>query len=223
MKYPVNEFFATLQGEGVYTGVPAVFLRLQGCPIGCPWCDTQHTWEHRAEDEIPVRQMLAKTSDTAQWSSLSAEELLAEVEAAGWRARHLVITGGEPCLYDLRPLAAVFEPAGWQLQVETSGTFQPQVSRRTWVTVSPKINMPGGYPVLGEAMGRADEIKHPIARQSHLDALDELLAQHPVKPETTISLQPISQQQRATELAIKTCQARNWRLSVQLHKYLQIA
>lgn len=43
MQYPINEMFQTLQGEGYFTGVPAIFIRLQGCPVGCAWCDTKHT------------------------------------------------------------------------------------------------------------------------------------------------------------------------------------
>lgn len=45
MQYPINEMFQTLQGEGYFTGVPAIFIRLQGCPVGCAWCDTKHTWK----------------------------------------------------------------------------------------------------------------------------------------------------------------------------------
>ncbi len=49
MQYPINEMFQTLQGEGYFTGVPAIFIRLQGCPVGCSWCDTKHTWEKDAD------------------------------------------------------------------------------------------------------------------------------------------------------------------------------
>ena len=61
MTYRINEIFETLQGEGTFTGVPSIFIRLQGCPVGCPWCDTQHTWETRAEDEVSIATMMAKT------------------------------------------------------------------------------------------------------------------------------------------------------------------
>ena len=49
MQYPINEMFQTLQGEGYFTGVPAIFIRLQGCPVGCAWCDTKHTWDKLAD------------------------------------------------------------------------------------------------------------------------------------------------------------------------------
>lgn len=54
MQYPINEMFQTLQGEGVYTGVPAIFIRLQGCPVGCSWCDTKHTWDKLANRETSL-------------------------------------------------------------------------------------------------------------------------------------------------------------------------
>ncbi|MCH8492208.1 MAG: 7-carboxy-7-deazaguanine synthase QueE [Idiomarina sp.] len=222
MLYPVNELFETIQGEGVYTGVPAVFLRLQGCPVGCPWCDTQHTWSKTTANKVSAADIIAKTGPSELYFEHSAEEIFAKVQELGFTAKHLVVTGGEPCMYDLRPLAEVFEAAGYQLQIETSGTFEVLTSPGTWVTVSPKLNMPGGYPMLASAMQRADEVKFPVAMQKHVDELDALLLEKPPRPGVTICLQPISQKPRATELAIRVCIERNWRLSVQLHKYLAI-
>ncbi|MBN0735034.1 7-carboxy-7-deazaguanine synthase QueE, partial [Pseudomonas aeruginosa] len=54
MQYPINEMFQTLQGEGYFTGVPAIFIRLQGCPVGCAWCDTKHTWDKLADREVSL-------------------------------------------------------------------------------------------------------------------------------------------------------------------------
>lgn len=221
-RYPINELFETIQGEGVFTGTPAIFLRLQGCPVGCPWCDTQHTWDKSAADQVELETLLAKSAPTAQWAELTAEEILAAFKHQGFHAKHVVITGGEPAMYDLRELAEVLESAGYRLQIETSGTFALQVSAATWVTVSPKLDMPGGFLVRPDCMKRANEIKHPVAMQKHIDALDNLLAKCPPADGAVIALQPISQRPRATELAIKTCIERNWRLSVQLHKYLHI-
>ena len=218
----VNEIFETIQGEGVFTGVAAIFVRLQGCPVGCPWCDTQHTWDKETRDQIPAAQMIIKTSDSVAWSAMSPPQVLELFQSEGYTARHVVITGGEPCMYDLTELTDLLHEHGYQTQIETSGTFAIKTNAETWVTVSPKLDMPGGYEVRCDAMTRANEIKHPIAMQKHIDALDDLLQRCPVAPGTTICLQPISQRPRATELAIKTCRERNWRLSVQLHKYLAI-
>ncbi|RUO65619.1 7-carboxy-7-deazaguanine synthase [Pseudidiomarina planktonica] len=222
MLYPINEIFQTIQGEGLFTGAPAIFIRLQGCPVGCPWCDTQHTWELEPQNKVAVKQVINKGAAAPTWAELSAEQIVQALIDAGYTAKHIVLTGGEPAMYDLRPLGEALEAAGYRLQIETSGTFELLLTANTWVTVSPKLDMPGGYLVRPDCMQRADEIKHPVAMQKHIDALDNLLKRCPPKASTSISLQPISQRPRATELAIETCIARNWRLSVQLHKYLAI-
>ena len=177
MQYPINEMFQTLQGEGYFTGVPAIFIRLQGCPVGFAWCDTKHTWEKLEE----------------------------------------------PCIHDLLPLTDLLEKNGFSCQIETSGTHEVRCTPNTWVTVSPKLNMRGGYEVLSQALERANEIKHPVGRVRDIEALDELLATLTDDKPRVIALQPISQKDDATRLCIETCIARNWRLSMQTHKYLNIA
>ena len=219
--YQVNEVFQTIQGEGRYTGTPAIFVRLQGCPVGCSWCDTKHTWTLDPELAITPDQLLAKRGDSPSWTGLTPAALLALFQQQGYQARHVVITGGEPCMFDLTSLCQTLHAAGYSTQIETSGTFEIKAPLDTWVTVSPKLNMPGGYPVLPSALKRADEIKHPVAMQKHVDELVALLDLHQLN-DKLVYLQPISQQKRATELAIASCIKHNWRLSVQVHKYLGI-
>ncbi|WP_045048556.1 7-carboxy-7-deazaguanine synthase QueE [Rouxiella chamberiensis] len=223
MQYPINEMFETLQGEGFFTGVPAIFIRLQGCPVGCSWCDTKHTWEKFADREVDMQRILVKTEETDAWGNASAEQLHQVIQNQGWTANHIVITGGEPCIYDLQPLTELLEARGYSCQIETSGTHEIRCSAKTWVTVSPKVNMRGGYDILPQALQRADEIKHPVARQRDIDALEALLATLSDDKSRIIALQPISQKEEATKLCIATCIAKNWRLSMQTHKYLNIA
>ena len=83
--------------------------------------------------------------------------------------------------------------------------------------------MKGGLTVLDSALQRANEIKHPVGTSKDIEQLDALLISANVGPKTVIALQPISQKPRATQLCIDTCVARNWRLSIQTHKYLNIA
>ena len=233
----VNEIFETIQGEGSFTGTPSIFVRLQGCPVGCPWCDTKHTWAVNVQDEVNSDAIFIKSGDSPTYFTTQSNALLPLLLQQGYTARHIVITGGEPCMFDLREFTSAAHEAGFSTQIETSATYEVHCHKDTWVTVSPKINMKGGMPILSQAMQRANEIKHPVAIQKHIDELDALLAANNLvsarvgQINTTdtlhtvplIYLQPISQQQRATHLAVKTCIERNWRLSVQLHKYIGVA
>lgn len=221
--YKINEVFETIQGEGVFTGVPAIFVRLQVCPVGCSWCDTKQTWTAEPEDLVSVERIMVKTEDSPLWTQLDANGIVALLIEQGYTAKHIVITGGEPCIYDLRPLTIALEKAGFNCQIETSGTSDILTSDQTWVTVSPKINMKAKLPVLVSALERANEIKHPVGTHKDIDQLEALLATATLRSDVTIALQPISQKPRATELCIETCITRNWRLSIQTHKYLAIA
>ncbi|SJL83054.1 7-carboxy-7-deazaguanine synthase [Vibrio palustris] len=221
--YKINEMFETIQGEGVFTGVPAVFVRLQQCPVGCAWCDTKQTWDATPQDETTFDVIIQKAQDNPQWCQASADDIIQRYQQEGYTARHIVITGGEPCIYDLHALTHAFEAIGCRCQIETSGTFEVKASVDTWVTVSPKVAMKGKLPIIDSALLRANEIKHPVATAKDIDNLDALVSRVDIANSTEIALQPISQKGRATELCIETCIKRNWRLSIQTHKYLSIA
>ena len=107
MLYPVNEVFETIQGEGYFTGVPSIFVRLQGCPVGCGWCDTKHTWEVLDNNKVAAEQVIQVDGTIGRWAEHSGESLLEAFNAKGFTAKHVVITGGEPCLYDLMALTQV--------------------------------------------------------------------------------------------------------------------
>lgn len=221
VSYKINELFETIQGEGSFTGQPSIFLRLQGCPVGCSWCDTKHTWDIEIKDKVPTADMVNKPQESETWAIMSIENIVSTFEDEGYKAKHVVITGGEPCMEDLTPLCRALEAKGFSCQIETSGTFEVKTTAACWVTVSPKVNMKGGYDILNSAMQRANEIKHPVATQAHVDDLKQLLKQHQVEHKP-VYLQPISQKKRATELATATCIENNWRLSIQVHKYIGI-
>ena len=218
----INEMFETIQGEGAHTGIPSVFVRLQGCPVGCPWCDTKHTWTLDTAHLIDATDVLAKTAESETHFETDAEGLLTLFEEEGYVARHVVITGGEPCMYDLDEVTMLLHQQGFTTQIETSGTYEVKCHPDTWVTVSPKVNMKGGYEVLTSALERANEIKHPVAMEKHIEELDALLDRLPEGHKVDVCLQPISQQTRATALAVETCIQRNWRLSLQTHKFIGI-
>lgn len=215
---PINEIFETIQGEACKAGTPSVFVRLQACPVRCPWCDTKHTWFVDPERRVSIADMMIKTEDTNTWAMMSPEDVLLAVQA--FSARHVVITGGEPALFDLRPLTTLLVGSGCSVQLETSGTQAIQANPYTWVTVSPKVGMPGRRSVLAEALRRANEIKHPVGKPGDIQNLLSLPIDHALKPE--IWLQPLSQSPKATELCIREATARNWRVSIQMQKFIGV-
>lgn len=221
-EYKINEVFESIQGEGALTGVPSIFVRLQGCPVGCAWCDTKHTWTLDEQFQVSSEQVMAESGESENWFAASIEQLLNLFDRHQYQAKNIILTGGEPCMYDLRPLCKALFDKGYTVSVETSGTYEIKVTPETWVTVSPKVDMKGGFKVREDAILRANEIKHPVAMEKHIEELENLLVWATQIPAPLVYLQPISQQKRATELAVKTCIAKNWRLSLQTHKFIGI-
>ena len=214
----INEIFDTIQGEAEYTGTPATFIRLQGCPVGCHWCDTKHTWSEGTERlRIEIDEMLDKTTDSPKWSGMEEEEIVRIVEKL--QPRHFVLTGGEPCSQDIFKLTRLLATIG-TVQVETSGTHTINVYHKTWVTVSPKIEMLGGLKVLNTAITRANELKMPINDVNDVKNLQKLVKKGNYGQ--LIWLQPVSQKEDNTELCVKTAMDNNWRISIQTHKYMGV-
>lgn len=214
----INELFETLQGEGTHAGRPAVFIRLQGCPVGCPWCDTRFTWHVSHDREIDAGAMLTKDhSGEDTWALMSVEQIDTQLER--FRAKHTVLTGGEPAMQDLVPLTTrLIESAGRSVQIETSGTYPIRCHDETWVTVSPKLAMPGGLSVRPDALRRANEIKMPVGKPADITALIELIDKGNIEPGVPIFLQPLSLSPKATELCVQNAIANNWRVSLQIHQ-----
>ncbi len=217
---PVNEIFQSIQGEGAYTGTPSIFIRSQGCGVGCPWCDTKHTWKVDGADRISFADMFQKIVDKPTFSEVDETTLVDHIK--GMPEGHVVITGGEPANHDLGELTSLLVSTGRSVQIETSGTSEIKVHEKTFVTLSPKINMPGGLRVRGDAVKRADEIKMPIGRQRDIDKLNKFLVEFDVPKAKKIWLQPISQSAKAGALCLQVAAQGGWYVSVQAHKYLGV-
>lgn len=222
--YRVNEIFRTIQGEATWAGTPSIFVRLQGCAVGCAFCDTKHTWSTDLKNQRTLMQVLNKDDQPRpEFAEVDADDLVAYVHsmaAGAGKVRHVVITGGEPANYDLVPLTRGLEEQGFRCQVETSGTAPVLVTPGTYVTMSPKIDQAGKMKVLREVVARADEIKHPTATEAHLGMLLNMLAMGWHRPAAPIWLQPLSQSENATERCIAWCYRYGFKLSIQTHKYL---
>ncbi len=169
-KYPVLERFYTWQGEGVHLGRAAYFVRLYGCPQHCPWCDSAGTWhpEYR-----PAQLPLLTAQDIAQ---TIADEIPAQAV--------VVITGGEPILFDLQPLTTALHATGRRIHLETSG-IAPLRGEIDWLTLSPK---PFGTVPLPCVVEQADEVKIIVATPQ--DIPDGLATLQGLRDEAVIWLHP---------------------------------
>jgi 7-carboxy-7-deazaguanine synthase len=186
-------------------------------------CDTKHTWDLEGAPAISTEAMLAKHKDAPTHAVMKSAEIIDLLTSSRFRARHVVITGGEPCLYDLGPLTYAISRAGMTAQVETSGTQPVAVSQKTWVTVSPKIDMPGGFDVLRQAIQAASEIKMPIGKMADIEALEQVLTMRD-RP-CPVWLQPLSMSDKATRLCAEQAIAHardGWRVSIQVHKIMGV-
>lgn len=150
-KYAVYEHFHTFQGEGVFMGRAAYFIRFHACDQRCPWCDSAGTWHPDFQPENVL-----KTDETGV-----AELMSTNVP----RETIVVLTGGEPTLYDLDPVIREFHARGHRVHLETAG-HRPLPSSIDWVTLSPK---PFGKDPLPESVARADEFKIIVAKPEDIE------------------------------------------------------
>lgn len=197
MKLPLVEDFYTLQGEGRHAGRAAYFIRLGGCDVGCRWCDAKTTWK---ADNFPLTPI---------------EEIVER--AASYAARSIVITGGEPTLYNLEALTAALKERGLEVFLETSGT-NPIRGSFDWVCLSPKRQ----DPPLVSGFEAADELKVIVENAEDLEWAEKCAAK--VSPDCLLYLQPEwSRRQMVTPLIVDyILQNPRWRVSLQSHKYMNI-
>lgn len=199
---PIHETFQeTIQGEGYWVGTPADFIRLAGCPVGCPWCDTGYAAGGKG---LPRSLRLVP-------------ELVAEL-----RSPRVVITGGEPFLYpELSDLVDAIEATGRQVSIETSGAFWQDVSEKAWITLSPKEHISPRYPVQANLWARANEIKIVVETGEEIAVYSQHLLERSHCP---IFLQPEwNSREQSLPLTLKLLQQfPHYRLSVQLHKFVGV-
>jgi len=197
ISYPVMEMFYSLQGEGYHQGKAAFFIRLAGCDVGCVWCDVKDSW------------------DASKHPVLSIETI---VDAAlAHPGRLAIVTGGEPLLHALTPVTTALKAAGFQTNIETSGS-SPMSGDWDWICLSPKkFKAP-----LAENLPLASELKVVVFNNSDFDWAEQHAKQ--VDPNCKLYLQPEwDKQAQMTPLVIDYVKSHpQWELSAQLHKYIQV-
>ena len=193
---PLMEAFYSLQGEGFYKGTAAYFIRLGGCDVGCHWCDVKESWAVEAHPLVPV--------DTIVTDALA-------------HSKTMIITGGEPLMWNLDLLTEKLRAAGARTHIETSGAH-PLSGTFDWICLSPKkIKRP-----VGDVLQKANELKMVIYNNNDFLFAEEMAAQ--VSPDCLLYLQPEwSKRNKVIPKIVDYVMAHpQWKASLQMHKYLDI-
>jgi organic radical activating enzyme len=191
------EMFYSLQGEGFHQGRAAFFIRLAGCDVGCVWCDVKESW------------------DASKHPVLTIEEIVNAAKAHPGRLA--IVTGGEPLLYNLDALTTALKEAGFETNIETSGS-SPMSGNWDWICLSPKkFKAP-----LEENIALSSELKVVIFNKHDFEWAETYAKQ--VSPSCKLYLQPEwDKSAQITPLVIDYIKDHpQWELSAQLHKYIQV-
>jgi organic radical activating enzyme len=197
LAFPVMETFLTIQGEGHHTGTAAWFIRTGGCDVGCHWCDVKESWEAMDHPQTSVEQLISD----------------ARKESPGV----IVITGGEPLMYNLDVLTMSLRSIGKAVHIETSGAY-PLTGEWDWICFSPKkFKKP-----LEEFYTESDELKIVIYNKSDFAWAESHAAK--MNADAHLYLQPEwSQRHKMMPLIVEYVKKHpEWRISLQTHKYLNI-
>jgi 7-carboxy-7-deazaguanine synthase len=206
----VAEVFYSIQGEGATAGLPAVFLRLQGCTVGCVWCDTKYSWDPAAGRTVDV-------------------DTLVE-EASAYPCRRAVVTGGEPLESPLfAPLVDALERAGFAIEVETSGTLAPPTSLDRAIQWNVSLKLAGSGVAEAKRI-RSEAVRDFLSRDAwwkfvvsdESDVAEVLrLAECYALPRSRILLQPEAVRRAELEersaWVVEACKRHDFRFSPRLH------
>lgn len=197
MKLPLVEEFFTLQGEGYHTGKAAYFIRLGGCDVGCNWCDSRFSWDQNLHPLVDTNLLI----DHAIKSGTDS----------------VVVTGGEPLMWNLDYLCAGLKDKNISTFIETSGAYQLS-GNWNWICLSPKRNMP---PVV-EICRIADELKVIIQETNDFEWAEKYRGM--VNDKCRLYLQPEWSRFKSIIHEIVEYIKKNpeWRISLQAHKYMHI-
>ena len=192
---PLMEEFLTLQGEGAHTGSSAYFLRIGGCDVGCHWCDVKESWNAELHPVTPLEQMVQN--------------------AVASGSPTVVVTGGEPLMWNMGPLTDALHAAGLQVHLETSGAY-PLTGTWDWICLSPKKTK----APRSEWYAVAHELKVIVFNNDDF-RWAEVHAQE-INREVKRFLQPEwSKREKALPEIIAYIERNpTWRLSLQTHKYI---
>lgn len=193
---PLMEAFYTIQGEGYHKGSAAFFVRIGGCDVGCHWCDVKESWDANLHPPTYINDIVTQAKKYADT---------------------VVVTGGEPLMWNMQPLTEAFHAAGIKTHIETSGAY-PLTGIWDWICLSPKKRM---LPKK-EIYAHADELKVIVYNKDDIQ-FAEYQAQH-ISDSCKLYLQPEwSRRETAIPLIVHhVLENPKWLASLQTHKYLKI-
>ncbi|SNZ01646.1 7-carboxy-7-deazaguanine synthase QueE [Flagellimonas pacifica] len=193
---PLMEEFYTIQGEGYHKGTAAYFVRIGGCDVGCHWCDVKESWDAETHPPTDIKKIVA---NAAKYSNT------------------IVITGGEPLMWDMAPLTSGLKTKNLHTHIETSGAY-PLTGTWDWICLSPKKNK---LPT-EEIYDVASELKVIVYNKHDFVFAEEQAAK--VNENCILYLQPEwSVREKMIPLIVDyVMQNPKWIVSLQTHKYLNI-
>ena len=193
---PLMESFHSLQGEGYHSGLPAYFIRLGGCDIGCHWCDVKESWDFHKHPLTPIKNIVENVVDNVE---------------------NVVITGGEPLMWNMDILTKALKSKNKKTHLETSGAYKIS-GIWDWFCLSPKKNK---LPT-EQAYTQADELKIIIYNKHDLEFAESCAKN--VKKDCLLYLQPEwGKKEFIMSHVVKyIMQNPKWKISLQTHKYLDI-
>lgn len=196
LKLPIMESFYTIQGEGYYSGSAAYFIRVAGCDVGCHWCDVKESWDSNIHPVISINML---------------------VDNAVKHSKMVVITGGEPLMWNMNPLTKLLKQNGIKVHVETSGS-NTLTGSWDWICLSPKKRKPPS----NEVYLRANELKVIVFNKHDLIYAEEQSKK--VNKKCILFLQPEWDKKDEMLPIIVDHIKKNdkWKISLQTHKYLKI-
>lgn len=194
---PIVEEFYSIQGEGFHTGKAAYFLRIGGCDVSCKWCDEKRSW------------------DAKKFPQISVEEIIERINLVP--AKAVVVTGGEPLLYNLNYLCELLKEKGIETFLETSGS-EPLSGQWDWICLSPKKNSPPVETVLK----KANELKVIIETVDDFIWAEENAKM--VNSNSKLWLQPewSRSKEMIQDIVNYVLEHPKWSVSLQSHKYMRI-
>jgi 7-carboxy-7-deazaguanine synthase len=205
----VQNIFATFQGEGPYTGWPAVFIRLGGCNLACDFCDT----EFESFEDYSIEEIINKTNE------------LSGILNANITHGLVVITGGEPLRQPIEKLCTELLKNGYKIQIETNGTLYRDIPEGVDIICSPKNTGSGYYMVRDDLLARVNAFKFIISAQHDLYKNIGNVGQNQYN--TPVYVQPMDEQDEQKNkanlaLVLKLAAENGYRVSVQMHKVVGV-